>query len=108
MTSPVLSVPQPVREQNRSLGRRLAHQHVHQTAAAASPEPWAGELPARGVSLVTDHDLAVAHVAERVKTGGHHVPEAAARRRFARGRHNFFALYRNLADAWRLYEASSI
>jgi predicted ABC-type ATPase len=36
------------------------------------------------------------------------VPADAVRRRFARGRDNFFSLYRPLADTWRLYDASSI
>src|SRR5712691_7874609 len=53
-------------------------------------------------------DLALARVAERVRAGGHDVPDDAVRRRFARGRHNFFTLYRPLADTWRLYDASSI
>jgi predicted ABC-type ATPase len=53
-------------------------------------------------------DLAVARVAERVRAGGHDVPVDAVRRRFARGRTNFFVLYRPLADAWRLYDASAI
>jgi predicted ABC-type ATPase len=53
-------------------------------------------------------DLALARVAERVQAGGHDVPAEAVRRRFARGRHNFFNLYRPLADTWRLYDAASI
>jgi len=53
-------------------------------------------------------DLALARVAERVRTGGHDVPAEAVRRRFDRGRRNFFTLYRPLADTWRLYDASAI
>jgi predicted ABC-type ATPase len=53
-------------------------------------------------------DLALARVAERVRAGGHNVPAEAVRRRFARGRNNFFALYRPLADGWRLYDATPI
>ena len=53
-------------------------------------------------------DLALARVAERVRAGGHDVPAEAVRRRFDRGRHNFFTLYRPLADAWRLYDATPI
>ena len=53
-------------------------------------------------------DLAVASVAERVRTGGHDVPAETVRRRFDRGRRNFFTLYRPLADTWRLYDASAI
>ena len=53
-------------------------------------------------------ELALARVAERVRAGGHDVPADAVRRRFTRGRDNFFTRYRPLADRWRLYDASSI
>jgi predicted ABC-type ATPase len=53
-------------------------------------------------------DLALARVSERVRAGGHDVPAEAVRRRFARGRHNFFTTYRPLADTWRLYDASPL
>lgn len=53
-------------------------------------------------------ELAVARVAERVRAGGHDVPTDDVIRRFARGRRNFFVLYRPLADTWRLYDGSSI
>lgn len=53
-------------------------------------------------------DLAVARVAARVRAGGHDVPADVVRRRFERGRHNFFTLYRDLADRWRLYDASRL
>ena len=53
-------------------------------------------------------ELALARVAERVRAGGHDVPAHAVRRRFTRGRDNFFTLYRHLVDTWRLYDASSI
>jgi predicted ABC-type ATPase len=53
-------------------------------------------------------DLGIARVAERVAAGGHDVPSEAVRRRFDRGRHNFFTQYRRLADTWRLYDASAL
>lgn len=51
-------------------------------------------------------DLAVARVAERVRQGGHDVPETTIRRRFAAGRRNFEQRYRSLVDAWMLYDNS--
>jgi predicted ABC-type ATPase len=51
-------------------------------------------------------DLAVDRVAERVRQGGHHVSEPDIRRRFASGILNWFHLYRPMADAWWLYDAS--
>jgi predicted ABC-type ATPase len=53
-------------------------------------------------------ELAIARVAERVRAGGHDVPSDDVRRRFSRGRRNFFTRYRPLADTWRLYDGSSI
>jgi predicted ABC-type ATPase len=48
--------------------------------------------------------MALRRVANRVKQGGHHVPEADVRRRFVRGWHNFEAVYKGLADAWAVYD----
>ena len=50
--------------------------------------------------------MAVARVTERVAQGGHSVPEAAIRRRFEAGWHNFNSKYKLLVDAWSLYDSS--
>lgn len=49
-------------------------------------------------------ELAIARVGQRVRQGGHSIPEAVIRRRFAAGRANFERVYRGLVDAWALYE----
>jgi predicted ABC-type ATPase len=49
-------------------------------------------------------DLAVQRVAERVRRGGHHIPEETIRRRYEGGLRNFFSLYMPMADRWALYE----
>lgn len=51
-------------------------------------------------------DMAVARVAERVKQGGHNVPEEVIRRRFMLGQRHFDQIYRPLVDAWALYDNS--
>lgn len=51
-------------------------------------------------------EMAIARVAERVKQGGHDIPEAVIRRRFATGKHNFYAYYRDAVDAWACYDNS--
>lgn len=51
-------------------------------------------------------EMAVARVRLRVAAGGHAVPDSVIRRRFERGRANFFERYLGLADRWRLYDAS--
>jgi predicted ABC-type ATPase len=49
-------------------------------------------------------DEAVARVEQRVRQGGHHIPEAVIRRRFAAGLENFHRHYAPAADAWALYD----
>lgn len=51
-------------------------------------------------------DEAVARVAQRVKQGGHNIPEAVIRRRFAAGLANFEHYYAPAVDAWALYDNS--
>jgi predicted ABC-type ATPase len=52
-------------------------------------------------------DLAVARVRQRVKAGGHNVPEDVVRRRFASGLSNFERVYKAVVDEWALYDNSS-
>ncbi|MCI1709829.1 MAG: zeta toxin family protein [Chiayiivirga sp.] len=49
-------------------------------------------------------DAAIARVAQRVKQGGHAIPEDVIRRRFAAGLRNFHRLYAPAADTWVLYD----
>jgi len=51
--------------------------------------------------------LALRRIAARVRQGGHGVPEADVRRRFARSWNNFVTVYRPLADVWYIYDNSS-
>ncbi len=50
--------------------------------------------------------LAVARVKNRVSEGGHYIPQAVVRRRFAAGLNNFHRIYCDLVDAWMLYDNS--
>lgn len=51
-------------------------------------------------------DEAIARVTQRVRQGGHDIPEATIRRRFASGYGNFNRLYAPQVDAWALYNNS--
>ena len=51
-------------------------------------------------------DFAVARVADRVRMGGHGVPEETIRRRYESGLRNFFRIYRPLATTWQIYDNS--
>ena len=53
-------------------------------------------------------DLAVARVAERVRQGGHHVPEDVVRRRFAAGLRNLHAYYLDAVDSWQVYDNAEV
>ena len=49
-------------------------------------------------------EIAIARVAARVQSGGHHVPDVDIRRRYARSVENFLELYRIHADTWEVYD----
>jgi predicted ABC-type ATPase len=49
-------------------------------------------------------DMAVERVAERVRQGGHDIPEATIRRRFESGLRLFYRLYLPLVDQWVIYD----
>ena len=51
-------------------------------------------------------EQAIARVAERVRQGGHNVPEQVIRRRFHSGLENFNKIYAPMVDAWVLYDNS--
>ena len=51
-------------------------------------------------------EAAIARVAQRVSEGGHDVPAAVVRRRFHAGWRNFERIYRDLVDAWAVYDNS--
>ena len=51
-------------------------------------------------------DQAIARVADRVRHGGHDIPEETIRRRYAAGLRNFFTLYRPLAATWKMFDNS--
>lgn len=53
-----------------------------------------------------DEETAVARVAERVRQGGHDIPESVIRRRFAAGWSNFKQHYRSLVNDWAVYDNS--
>ncbi|MEM6755887.1 MAG: zeta toxin family protein [Planctomycetota bacterium] len=80
------------------------------TLASRSYAPWLRRLKTDGyrISLIflalPSPDTAIARVAQRVRQGGHHVPDRTVRRRFTAGIRNFFELYQKLADEWTVYD----
>lgn len=51
-----------------------------------------------------DAEVAIARVAERVRQGGHDIPEEVIRRRFDAGLRHFEESYKSAVDAWAKYE----
>lgn len=49
-------------------------------------------------------ELVIARVRQRVREGGHNIPEPVIRRRFASGLGTFENLCKPLVDEWALYE----
>lgn len=76
------------------------------TLASRTIAPFVKRCKAAGYRFILIYvwlenaDLAVSRVAKRVSAGGHHIPEDVIRRRYERGRTNFFSLYKDLADVW--------
>lgn len=54
-----------------------------------------------------DVKLALARVADRVRKGGHDIPDQDVRRRFKRGVANLFHVYRPLFDTWSIFDNST-
>lgn len=82
------------------------------TLASKSLAPWLRELIAAGYNFhllflwLPSAAAAVHRVADRVRMGGHYVPEETVRRRYLAGLKNFFRLYRPLAKKWYVYDNS--
>lgn len=82
------------------------------TLSSRSFALWIAKLKQSGYSFhlvflwLPSENFAVARVAERVRMGGHDVPEETIRRRYNKGIENFFLLYRPMADMWRMYDNS--
>jgi predicted ABC-type ATPase len=51
-------------------------------------------------------DVAIRRVADRVRAGGHHIPDETVRRRYARSVENFLELYRPIVTTWQVYDNS--
>ena len=82
---------------------------IETTLASRSLAPRIQRLRASGYVFslayiwVPDVELSIARVAERVRRGGHYIPEDVIRRRYKSGLQNFFNLYRPIADVWGFY-----
>jgi predicted ABC-type ATPase len=73
---------------------------------------WLKELLQQGYQFhlmfiwLNSPEIAIQRVAERVRDGGHNIPEETIRRRYRKGLLNFFSLYQELAGSWGIYDNS--
>ncbi|MGE3842336.1 MAG: zeta toxin family protein [Vicinamibacterales bacterium] len=98
--------------------RTLARTHrdfaFETTLAGRSHARLGGELQANGYRTLLiflslpSPDLAVARVTDRVRRGGHHVPDTVVRRRFVAGLRNLFSVYMPAVDAWNVYDNADV
>jgi len=51
-------------------------------------------------------EMALARITDRVRRGGHDIPENVVRRRFHKGLQNLFTRYRPVLDSWMLFDNS--
>ena len=78
------------------------------TLAARTYADWLAELRQSGYAVhllyywLKSPDLAIERVADRVRSGGHNIPDDTIRRRFTRSVRNFLELYRPLVNTWQV------
>ena len=104
---------------------RVMLQHLHELAAARKSfafettlsgrayAPWLAGLVRDGYAVhlfyywLRSHEMAIRRVADRVRAGGHHVPDDTVRRRYSRSVRNFLELYRPVVTTWQVYDNSN-
>lgn len=97
----------------RALAEQRANFAFETTLAGRTLAPWLAQLHLAGYrsSLVflglPNAEMAIARVRERVRSGGHSVPDDTIRRRHRLGLSNFHNRYLPIVDHWRLYDGSS-
>jgi predicted ABC-type ATPase len=94
----------------------LAEEHAsfafETTLASRSFAPWIQGLLEKRYDFglvflwLPTAEVAIRRVQDRVRRGGHSVPEATIRRRFRAGIRNFFELYQPLASSWQMIDNS--
>lgn len=85
---------------------------IETTLATKSYASFIKEAQARGfyVTLIyfwlNSPELAIKRVQERVKGGGHNIPQDVIRRRYKAGKRNLFELYTPITDFWMVIDNS--
>jgi len=82
------------------------------TLASRSYAPWICKRRQEGYQTrlvfiwLPSAELAIQRVTDRVRAGGHHIPEDVVRRRYASGLRKLFELYLPLIDRWEVLDGT--
>ena len=82
------------------------------TLASRTYAPWIAKRRAEGYQtrlvfiVLPSAELAIQRVTDRVRAGGHHIPDDVIRRRYASGLRNLFELYLPLMDRWQVLDGT--
>ena len=101
-----------VLEQLRELANKNLDFAFETTLAGRTYVNYLKEMRRRGYRIhlfflwIPSEKLALQRIKDRVAEGGHDVPAADVRRRFARSMRNFLQLYRPLLNSWMLFDNS--
>ena len=97
-------------ERLNDLARQRADFAFETTLAGRTYLPFLRDLRASGYAVelyyfwLPSADVAVNRVRQRVRRGGHDIPEATVRRRYGKSSRNFWTAYRREADSWFVYD----
>ncbi len=82
------------------------------TLASRTYAPWIVKRRAEGYQTrlvfiwLPSAEMAIRRVTDRVRVGGHHIPDDVIRRRYAGGLRNLFELYLPLMDRWEVLDGT--
>ena len=82
------------------------------TLASRTYAPWIVKRKAEGYQTrlvfvwLPNAEQAINRVTDRVRVGGHHIPDDVIRRRYAGGLRNLFELYLPLMDRWSVLDGT--
>ena len=99
-------------EQIRSLAGKRSDFGFETTLSGVTHVALLRRLKAQGYRIqlfflwIPTVEMALARIADRVRRGGHDIPEKVVRRRFHKGLQNLFTRYQFVLDSWTLFDNS--
>lgn len=101
-----------VLERIGALAKEQADFGFETTLSGVTYLSWFRRLRAQGYTIhlfflwIPSVEIALARIADRVRRGGHDIPEHVVRRRFHKGLRHLLRRYRPLLDTWNLFDNS--